>query len=667
MVMASLLRFAAPMVAAASALGWAQTQRGVEAVQPPVDEKQAVGDYYALVIGIDDYQAPMNKLTTAVNDAKAMGKLLEEGYGFKVQHLLDHDATRFNILDALAKYETTVKPPDSVLVYYAGHGYLDQQTKRAYWIPVDANSKFSPNRIISDDLMNEVSDVPARHVLVISDSCYSGDMATRGIADTEAASSRSATIARMAVRRSRNLMASGGDEPVADAGGNGHSIFANVLLRSLNEDDQAMFTGSAIFYQDIKDLVVGNSRQTPEYAVIPDSAHDGGDFVFVRTGKAIAGGAKARAEALAAIKAAAVAEPASSGNGSGSNADLQKMMNSVRMTLPNLSAAVASADVKFLNDALAAGVQPTVMEQAFRQKSTEGKTAAQAFFENAGNAKDAMDWLKAELGAGLDPNMTVPDDYYEQSGLLNAAMRAGNVGAIELLLKNGASPHAYQNLFLTRYDEPRFLYPLQYIASDDRLDLKQKQELAKAFLDAGVVVPKPAPETLDGRDLPVHQAEEIQEKTATALGMKLPLSPECCRRPGPVCMAVSKRSGEDWCALVAKMPTQLEVANPKMRPIWGVRLRYLMSIENNKAYFLGSTQSIGEASYVLVEVSKDSSSWTILQYMEPESGMGLCKKDDQDDNAPRAEYCWRRIPLHRVAGTDEMQFDEWGVSWKLQP
>ncbi len=662
------MRLAVSAVVAAGITGWAQTQRGVEAVPSPTDEKQAMGDYYALVIGIDDYQPPLNRLTTAVNDAKAMGKLLEEGYGFKVKYLLDHDATRFNILDALAKYETTVKPPDSVLVYYAGHGYLDQQTKRAYWIPVDANSKFSPNRIISDDLMNEVSDVPARHVLVISDSCYSGDMATRSIADTEAASSRSATIARMAVRRSRNLMASGGDEPVADAGGNGHSIFANVLLRSLNEDDQAMFTASGIFYQDIKDLVVGKSRQTPEYAVIPDSSHDGGDFVFVRTGKAIAGGATARAEALAAIKAAALAEPAPSGSGLGSNADLQKMMNAVRMTVPNLSAALASADVTFLKNALAAGTKPMVIEQALRQRSPDGKTAAQAFFESAGSSKDAMGWFKTELAAGLDPNMTVPDDYYGQSGLLNAAMRAGNVGAIELLLKNGASPHAYQDLFLTRYDEPRFLFPLQYIASDDRLDLTQKQELAKAFLDAGVVVPQPAPETLHNRDLPVRQAEEIQEKTATALGMKLPLSPECCRRPGPVCMAASKRTGEDWCALVAKMPTQLEVgADATMRPVWDVRLRYLMSIESNKAYFLGSTQSVGEASYVLVEVSKDSSSWTILRFMEPESGMGLCKKDDKDDNAPRADYCWRRIPLHRVAGTDEMRFDEWGVSWKLHP
>ena len=154
-------------------VAWAaQATRGLEALAPQAPAPAQLGDFYALVIGIDSYQPPLSPLKTAVNDAQAVGDLLHKGYGFQVQYLLDKDATRFNILDALARYEGVLKPADSLLVYYAGHGYLDPGTRRAYWMPVDANSKSSPNRIISDDLMNEVSDVPARHVLVISDSCY---------------------------------------------------------------------------------------------------------------------------------------------------------------------------------------------------------------------------------------------------------------------------------------------------------------------------------------------------------------------------------------------------------------------------------------------------------------------------------------------------------------
>jgi hypothetical protein len=92
-----------------------------------------------------------------------------------------------------------------------------------------------------------------------------------------------------------------------------------------------------------------------------------------------------------------------------------------------------------------------------------------------------------------------------------------------------------------------------------------------------------------------------------------------------------------------------------------VELEYLISIAGTKAYYLALTKRI-TWDYVLVEVSKDASSWTVLRMMSPESGMGLCRKDE-DGFQP--QECWRRIPLRRVAGTDEMRFEDWGLSWKI--
>ena len=77
-------------------------------------------------------------------------------------------------------------------------------------------------------------------------------------------------------------MASGGNEPVTDIGGEGHSIFASVLLRSLNSTDQTVFTAEELFYGSIKESVTGRADQTPEYSIIRNSGHDGGDFLFVR-------------------------------------------------------------------------------------------------------------------------------------------------------------------------------------------------------------------------------------------------------------------------------------------------------------------------------------------------------------------------------------------------
>jgi hypothetical protein len=650
----------------------AQPQRGLEPVQPLPATNGGIGSFYALVIGINDYHAPLPQLKTAVNDAQAVGKVLEQSYGFKVQYLLNADASRFNILDALAKYEGTLQPEDNLVIYFAGHGYLDPKTKRAYWMPFDANSMLSPNRIISDELMNDVSDTPARHVLVISDSCYSGDLAnTRGVGSVTEAGTP-AVITRMLGRKSRNLMASGGEEAVSDAGVDGHSVFAGVLLRALAENANSMFTASSLFYGSIKDSVVGNSAQTPEYAVIPNSTHNGGDFVFVRNGKApllAAGGSRGAAQVVLPEPEVETAADSPTAPGAG---DFQRSINQLRMTIPNIAAALSSADVRFLKDATAAGVRPAEIEQGLRQKSADGKsTVAQEFFHSAANAPDALGWLDSALKAGLDPNLTVPNDYYKQEGLLIAAMRAGNAKAVKLLLENGASPHAYQDLFLTRFEDPRFLYPLQALAANDQFDLKEKQDLAKAFVAAGVAIPDPAPMKPGARPIPIESAKAIQDETAKQLGISLPVSPLCCQQPNPICKHASKRTSEDWCAIVAAMPKSLNTAFPAGgagTPIWDIKLRYLLAIRDNKAYFMGLRDldsSFTSVDYVLVEVSKDASSWRVLTFISPEAGMGLCKRDDSNDTAAPAENCWREVSLHRVPGTDEMRFDMYKLTWKI--
>lgn len=261
----------------------AQT-RGLDAVDAPQQASAANGAYYALVIGIDDYPAPLPKLRTAVDDAKAVGTLLHDRYRFQVQYLLDQNATRFKILDALEKYRNALNPNDNLLIYYAGHGFSDREAQKAYWLPVDADSGASPNRIIADDLTTGVRVLPSRHVLIISDSCYSGALSRDADAPVPS-DGQAAFLNRMLRSRSRTLMASGGDEPVADGGGNGHSVFANAILRALGNEEQPMFTASDLFYGSVRQQVAGKSEQLPQYSIIRNSDHDEGDFVFMRSGE----------------------------------------------------------------------------------------------------------------------------------------------------------------------------------------------------------------------------------------------------------------------------------------------------------------------------------------------------------------------------------------------
>ena len=155
--------------------------------------------------------------------------------------------------------------------------------------------------------------------------------------------------------------------------------------------------------------------------------------------------------------------------------------------IATLAGALASADVGALKGFGA--VPASSVEEALRQRSGDGKsTIARRFFENSIRSSEAVAWFDAALSAGVDPNMTVPSADYVQEAVLTEAMRAGNVQATKTLLHRGASPHAYQNLFLTTSTQPRFLFPLRFIAEDDRLSLNEKQDLAKAYLNAGAVV-----------------------------------------------------------------------------------------------------------------------------------------------------------------------------------
>ena len=255
--------------------------RGLDPDQP-TQSAVANGAYYALVIGIDDYPAPLPKLKTAVDDAKAVGALLHDRYGFRVTYLLDQSATRFKILNALARLRNTLGPDDNLLIYYAGHGFSDREAQKAYWLPVDADSGNSPNRIIADDLTTGVRVLPSRHVLIISDSCYSGALSRDADAPVPS-DGQAAFLNRMLRSRSRTLMASGGDEPVADGGSNGHSVFANAVLGALDKESQPMFTASDLFYGSVRQQVAGKSEQLPQYSIIRNSDHDEGDFVFART------------------------------------------------------------------------------------------------------------------------------------------------------------------------------------------------------------------------------------------------------------------------------------------------------------------------------------------------------------------------------------------------
>ena len=264
-----------------------QARSSVASLPRPLPTKATLGPggNYALVIGIDDYAAPLPKLKTAVNDAQSFAALLSSKYGFQVTTLLNQDATRDKILAAITHFRKSLAENDSFLIYYAGHGSYDRDTDKGYWLPVDADPDplIRSRDISADDLITEVRGLAARHVIVISDSCFSGDL-SRDAGDLSPSDGNQAYIRRMMRAPSRTLMASGSDEPVSDSGSQGHSVFAAQLLQAMQSRIGQSFTADDLFVS-IRKSVLARSGQSPQYTPLrnslrPTASLDTGDFVF---------------------------------------------------------------------------------------------------------------------------------------------------------------------------------------------------------------------------------------------------------------------------------------------------------------------------------------------------------------------------------------------------
>jgi len=242
---------------------------------------------WAAIVGIDDY-VNWQKLRYAAHDAQGVKDLLIQKYNFAPDHiftLLNGEATRQNILsllgDKLAN-SNMVQREDRVLVFYAGHGAtrkLASGRELGYIIPVDADLTNYEGSAISMTNFQDISEaIPAKHLLFIMDSCYSGLALTRGGGVLPSQN----YLNEISRRQAREMFTAGGaDQQVADNGPNGHSVFTWTLLQGL--DGRADLNGDGVITASelatyVAPAVSALSHQTPAFGNLPGT--EGGDFIF---------------------------------------------------------------------------------------------------------------------------------------------------------------------------------------------------------------------------------------------------------------------------------------------------------------------------------------------------------------------------------------------------
>lgn len=241
----------------------------------------SIGNYYALIIGIDKYNGAWNELNNAVNDAKAVESTLKGKYRFEhFRTLYDAQATRENIISEFEWLMQNVKENDNVLVYYSGHGEYKKELNKGYWVPVDASTASLSKYISNSDLQTFLGGIKAKHTLLISDACFSGDI-FRGNTLSVPFEESEKYYKEVYTLASRQALTSGGLEPVTDGGKDGHSVFTYYLLKILNENSGRYFDAGQLF-EKIKIPVTNNSEQSPKFSPIKNIGDEGGQFIFIK-------------------------------------------------------------------------------------------------------------------------------------------------------------------------------------------------------------------------------------------------------------------------------------------------------------------------------------------------------------------------------------------------
>lgn len=258
-----------------------EINRELEFTRQQIAAKSATLRYKALLIGINNYNHPAwQRLKNPISDIRAIKQVLVENYRFHpADVMILEDAGYDEIVNAFNQLKRFSGNNTNLLVYYAGHGYYPQDEGEGYWIPKDAGKPDSLRLFLpTSTVLGKIKSIKTKHTLLIADSCFSGSL----IRKTRGVESNSRFYQDLSRKKSRQIITSGGLEPVDDQGAGNHSIFAGKLLKILRQDRQEPLSASELAFHLRKEVKNAWGDQTPEYGRLQIKDDENGEFFFVQ-------------------------------------------------------------------------------------------------------------------------------------------------------------------------------------------------------------------------------------------------------------------------------------------------------------------------------------------------------------------------------------------------
>lgn len=192
---------------------------------------------------------------------------------------------QFDEIDLYTKSEQTTLPflhsklydelvnsleSDNLLILYAGHGEFNERLGASYWLCSDSQKSKVTTWLNVRDLLDFFNCSNAKHIALISDSCFSG-----AIFETR----RGGGLSAIEGKKSRQALTSGGIEMVSDGKENENSPFATALIKVLNDNNKEALPFSELSITAITEFSKKNS-QTPSFGSLHHCGDEQGSFFF---------------------------------------------------------------------------------------------------------------------------------------------------------------------------------------------------------------------------------------------------------------------------------------------------------------------------------------------------------------------------------------------------
>jgi hypothetical protein len=245
------------------------------ATEIPVSKKNNRNSF-ALIIGNEDYNSFQAGLSAeanvdfALNDARLFKEYTIKTLGVPEKNIIYlENARSLEMQKAIKKLSLIIKTTQgkaNVIVYYAGHGLPDEQTKEPYLIPVDVTGSDLNYGIRLSEFYKDLTEFKANQIVCFFDACFTGGARNQGLI-----AARGVKIKPVESAINGNLIvlsASSEQQSALPYNAMQHGMFTYFLLKKIQETqgEVSMQELSEFIINEVSlnSLLINNKEQTPK-------------------------------------------------------------------------------------------------------------------------------------------------------------------------------------------------------------------------------------------------------------------------------------------------------------------------------------------------------------------------------------------------------------------